>query len=123
MTTFYEKVGKRYQPVLEGRLWESWPAGFHLIYADPEGGRLYRFNINADKAGLEVAARAKEAELRRVLNEALAMRPTKRPVTEKQEKAWKAFRKAMGNDGYIVEYESVHGIIDRMVEVLVGRDG
>lgn len=118
MTTFYEKNGRRYKPVREERIWDSWPDGFHLVYADPAGGRSFRFNINADKSGLEAAAKAKEDELRRVLNEALAMRPTKRPVTERQAKAWEAFRKAMGNDGFIVEYESVHGIIDRMIEVL-----
>ena len=47
------------------------------------------------------------------------MRPTKRPVTDRQAKAWEAFKIAMGNDGYIVEYESVYGIIDAMIAELL----
>ena len=117
--TLYEKRGKRYFPVREERYWDSWPAGFHLVYADLDGGRSFRFNINPDKAEMQAAAKAREAELRKVLNDALAMRPTKRPVTERQAKAWEAFKRAMGNDGYIVEYDSVNGIIDAMIAELL----
>jgi hypothetical protein len=119
MTTLYEKVGKRYRPVREERYWDSWPDGFHLVYADPEGGRSFRFNINPDTAAMQAAAKAREANLRKVLNDALAMRPAQRPVTELQAVAWEAFKTAMGNDRYIVEYESVNGIIDRMIEELL----
>ena len=117
--TLYEKRGKRYFPVREERYWDSWPAGFHLVYADPDGGRSFRFNINPETSPMRAAAMAKEANLRKVLNDALAMRPTKRPVTERQAKAWEAFKKAMGNNGYIVEYESVNGIIDAMIAELL----
>ncbi len=117
--TLYEKVGRRYRPVREERYWDSWPAGFHLVYADPDGGRSFRFHVEPEKAPFRAAAMAKEDALRKVLNDALAMRPTKRPVTERQAKAWEAFRKAMGNDGYIVEYEGVNGIIDAMIAELL----
>ena len=119
MTTLYEKAGRRYRPVREERYWDSWPAGFHLVYADPDGGRSFRFHVEPEKAPFRAAAMAKEDALCKVLNDALAMRPTKRPVTERQAKAWEAFRKAMGNDGYIVEYEGVNGIIDAMIAELL----
>lgn len=119
MTTLYEKAGRRYRPVREERYWDSWPAGFHLVYADPDGGRSFRFNINPDTAGMQAAAQARQEAIRKALNNALAMRPTKRPVTERQAKAWEAFRKAMGNDGYIVEYDGVNGIIDAMIAELL----
>lgn len=117
--TLYEKRGKRYFPVREERYWDAWPAGFHLVYADPDGGRSFRFNINPDTAAMQAAAMAKQDALRKVLNHALAMRPATRPVTEQQSKAWESFRKAMGNDGYIVEYDSVIGIIDAMIAELL----
>ena len=119
MTTLYEKAGRRYRPVREERYWDSCPAMFHLVYADPDGGRSFRFHVEPEKAPFRAAAMAKEDALRKVLNDALAMRPTKRPVTERQAKAWEAFRKAMGNDGYIVEYEGVNGIIDAMIAELL----
>jgi len=119
MTTLYEKVGRRYRPVREERYWDSWPAGFHLVYADPKGGRSFRFSINPDTAALHAAAREKEDALRKVLNDALAMRPTKRAVTVRQANAWRNFQEAMGNDRYAVEYESVHGIIDAMIAELL----
>jgi hypothetical protein len=119
MTTLYEKAGRRYRPVREERYWDSWPAGFHLVYADPDGGRSFRFHVEPEKAPFRAAAMAKEDALRKVLNDALAMRPTKRPVTERQAKAWEAFKRAMGNDGYIVEYEGVNGIIDAMIAELL----
>lgn len=118
MTTLYEKVGKRYMAVSEERMWDSWPHGFHLVYSYP-GGRSTRFKIEPETAALLAAAKAKEDAISKVLYEALYMRPTQRPVTEKQSKAWEAFKQAMGNDGYIVEYESVNGIIDRVIEVLL----
>lgn len=121
MTTLYEKVGNRYRPVREERMWGSWPRGFHLVYADPEGGKSYRFNIDPDRVGLIAAAKEREGALRQALNEALAMRPTRRPVTERQAKAWNAFKLAMGADGYIVEYAGVLEVIDRMIDVLVSE--
>ncbi len=117
--TLYEKRGKRYFPVREERYWDSWPAGFHLVWSNPTGGRATRFSIEPETAGLEAAVCIKEDRLRKVLNDALAMRPTKRTVTERQAKAWEAFKMAMGNDGYIVEYESVNGIIDAMIAELL----
>lgn len=119
MTTFYEKRGRRYVPVSEERWWDSWPDGFHLVYSKPAGGLAVRFNINPDTAGLLAAAKLKEDALRKVLTEALAMRPRKSPITDKQRKAWEAFQKAMGNDRYIVEYAGVNVVIDAMIAELL----
>ena len=100
----------------------------HIVVGDPHeepvspagclharAGVLHINPIN-DRRGR--SANRQEA-IRKALNNALAMRPTKRPVTERQAKAWEAFRKAMGNDGYIVEYEGVNGIIDAMIAELL----
>lgn len=116
--TLYEKVGKRYRPVREERFWDSWPEGFHLVHSAP-GSRATRFKVDPDTVGMLAAVKAKEDAIRKVLYEALYMRPTQRPVTEKQSKAWEAFKQAIGNDGYIVEYESINGIIDRVIEELL----
>lgn len=44
------------------------------------------------------------------------MRPTRRPVTLQQAAAWRRFQKAMGGDGYFVEYASVGEIADAVVD-------
>ena len=48
------------------------------------------------------------------------MRPTRRPVTQTQADAWRAFERAMGHDAYCVEYASVGEIADAVVDLIVG---
>ena len=51
------------------------------------------------------------------------MRPTRRPVTLAQQAAWRRFQKAMGGDGYWVEYASVGEIADAVIDLIVTEAG
>jgi len=61
--------------------------------------------------------------MREVIRDCLEMRPRKRELTKKQVAAWKAFEAAMGNDRFMVEYESIAGIVDRIYNELLNMKG
>lgn len=120
MTTLYVKRGRRYYPAAEHEEIDSYPKGTHLVICEP-GSRLTRYNVEPDRAGLLAAAETARERIRLAVVEALAMRPTTRPVTAKQRGAWKAFVAAMGNDGYIVEYPPANEVADRAIEAIFER--
>ncbi len=122
MTTLYKKVGRRYKPAAEHEEWDSYPAGAHLVVCSP-GSTLQRFNIDPDRAGLLAAAEPLRAQIRALVMEMHRMRPTRRPVTQTQADAWRAFERAMGNDAYCVEYASVGEIADAVVDLVVTEAG
>lgn len=118
MTTLYKKVGKRYRPVAEHEEWDSYPEGAHLVVCQP-GSTMRRFSIDPDHAGLLAAAEPLRNQIRETVAEKLRMRPSRRPVTLEQQAAWNRFEKAMGRDGYIVEYPSVSELADAVVDLIV----
>ena len=122
MTTLYKKIGRRYRPVAEHEEWDSYPEGAHLVVCSP-GSTLRRFDIDPDRAGLLAAAEPLRDQIRALVVELHRMRPTRRPVTQKQADAWHAFERAMGNEGYCVEYASVGEIADAVVDLIVKETG
>jgi len=106
MTTLYKKVGRRYKPAAEHEEWDSYPAGAHLVVC-----------------GLLAAAEPLRAQIRALVMEMHRMRPTRRPVTQTQADAWRAFERSMGNDAYCVEYASVGEIADAVVDLVVTEAG
>lgn len=122
MTTLYTKVGRRYLPCAEHEVWNSFPEGAHLVVCSP-GSTLRRFNIDPDRAGLLAAAEPLRAQIRALVMEMHRMRPTRRPVTQTQADAWRAFERSMGNDAYCVEYASVGEIADAVVDLVVTEAG
>ena len=122
MTTLYKKVGRRYKPVAEHEEWDSFPEGAHLVVCSP-GSTLRRFNVDPDRAGLLAAAEPLRDQIMALVVEKQRMRPTRQPVTQKQADAWHAFERAMGNEGYVVEYASVGEIADAVVDLIVKEAG
>ena len=122
MTTHYKKVGRRYKPAAEHEELDSYPKGAHLVVCSP-GSTLRRFSIDPDRARLLAAAEPLRAEIRALVVELHKMRPTRRPVTMQQAAAWRRFQKAMGGDGYFVEYASVGEIADAVVDLIVTEAG
>ena len=117
--TYYEKVGRRYIPVGEydSDLLDSFPKGNHLVSVYP-GGSSRRFNIDPNYAAMIAAARVAEDAMSRAVQKASEMRPRNRPVTEKQQKAWKALAKAFGDERYYVELPSAREIAEAGVKAM-----
>lgn len=117
MTTLYKKVGRRYCPVAEHEEWDSYPEGAHLVICQP-GSTLRRFNVEPDHAGFLAAAEPLRKKIIDLVQEKLHARPSRPPATQKQIKAWNAFKAAMGNDAYCVEYASLSEISEAVVDLV-----
>ena len=69
------------------------------------------------------AAEPLREQIKDLVVEQLRMRPTRRPVTMQQAAAWRRFQKAMGGEGYFVEYASAGEIADAVVDLIVEAEG
>jgi hypothetical protein len=114
----YRKIGRRYQPAGLQFEADAFPRGAHLVVVD-RGWRHVRYNITPDRAALLAASITLRDEIRETVSKLLAMRPARRMLTEKQRAAWDAFSRAMGTNGYIVEYPAVGEIADAVADLLI----
>ena len=117
---YYEKVGRRYVPVAEydSTYMDSFPKGSHLVMCYP-GGSSRRFNIDPNYAAMIAAGRVAEDAISSAVIKASEMRPHQKPITEKQQKAWKALAKAFGDDRYYVELPSAREIAEEGVKAMI----
>jgi hypothetical protein len=117
---FYEKVGRRYKPVSEydSVLMDAMPKGTHIIMSYP-GGKSTRYNIEPNYAAMIAAGRVAEDAISTAIQKASEMRPHNKPVTEKQQKAWKALAKAFGDDRYYVEIPSAREIAEAGIKAMM----
>jgi len=116
---YYEKVGRKYVPVAEydSDFMDSFTKGNHLIMCHP-GGSSRRFNIDPNYAAMIAAGRVAEDAMSRAVQKASEMRPHNKPITEKQQKAWKALAKAFDNDRYYVELPSAREIAEEGIKAM-----
>ena len=110
---YYIKEGRKYVPVAEydSDLLDSFPKGNHLVSVYP-GGSCRKFNIDPNYAALIAASRVAEDVISQAIVKASEMRPHRTPITEKQQKAWKALTKAFGDERYYVEIPSAREIAE-----------
>ena len=116
---YYEKVGRRYKPVAEydSTYMDSFPKGSHLVMCYP-GGSSRRFNIQPNYAALIAASRVAEDAISSAVVKASEMRPHRKPITEKQKKAWENLAKAFGDDRYYIEIPSAREIAEAGIKAL-----
>jgi hypothetical protein len=65
------------------------------------------------------AGRVAEDAISTAVVKASEMRPHQKPITEKQQKAWKALAKAFGDDRYYVELPSAREIAEEGVKAMM----
>jgi len=119
---YYEKVGRRYKPVAEydSTYMDSFPKGNHLVMCYP-GGTSRRFNIEPNYAAMIAAGRVAEDVISKAVVKASEMRPHKKPITEKQRKAWENLAKAFGDERYYVEIPSAREIAEEGVKAMMAE--
>jgi hypothetical protein len=119
---YYEKRGRRYIPVAEydSDYMDSFPKGNHLVMCYP-GGSSRRFNIEPNYAAMIAAGRVAEDVISKAVVKASEMRPHKKPITEKQRKAWEALAKAFDNDRYYIEIPSARQIAEEGVKAMIAE--
>jgi hypothetical protein len=96
---YYVKQGRRYVPVAEydSDLLDSFHKGNHLVMVYP-GGTSRRFNIDPNYAAMIAAGRLAEDAICKAINKASELRPSKTPITEAQQRAWRKLAKEMGDE-------------------------
>lgn len=116
---YYEKVGRRYVPVAEydNDFMDSYTKGTHLVMCYP-GGTSRRFNVDPNYAAMIAAGRVAEDVISQAVVKAGEMRPHKKPITEKQRKAWENLAKAFGDDRYYIEIPSAREIAEAGVKAM-----
>lgn len=96
---YYVKEGRKYVPVAEydQDLMDSFHKGNHLVMVYP-GGTTRRFNIEPALAPMIAAGRYAEDAVCKAITKASALKPQRTPITESQQKAWRALADAFGDD-------------------------
>lgn len=123
MTTYYQKVGKRYKPVLEKEIWnsgsgETWNEGFHLVVCKP-GSKSIRYNIEPDDSAFLAASFFHSEYLALFIQEAAkAEISTPAPITNEQKEAWEALKMAFDGGPFYVNYPSSIEIARKFLEKL-----
>ena len=110
---FYEKIGRRYKPVLENdnEFYDALPYGNHLIMCYP-GGRSTRYNVDPALAPMIAAVRVAEDQMSEAVRKASEMRPRRKELTVEQQRAWTRLNKVMGDDVYNIEVASAREIAE-----------
>jgi hypothetical protein len=116
---FYEKVGRRYKPVMEydDYLIDAFPKGAHLVMSYP-GGTSRRFNVDPNHAAMIAAGRVAEDVMSRAIYQASEARPKERPITERQRAAWAEMKAAFGDEFFSLTLPAARDIAEAGVEAM-----
>ena len=98
---FYEKIGKRYKPVKEydSDLLDAFYEGATLVICKP-GSKSFSYNIEPKFAPMIAAGKYAEDAMVSSLVEALYMRPSKTPITERQRELWNELQQSFAEQDF-----------------------
>jgi hypothetical protein len=121
MTTFYEKRGKRYYPVLENEPWnrsgDTWHEGCHLVVCKP-GTKITRYKVEPAQAAFLAAQTIHAEVLANLLQKASKAKINPAPLTQEQKDAWDTLQKTFNGGPYQLSYESSIGIAREFLSYL-----
>jgi hypothetical protein len=100
---FYEKVGKRYEPVREydDTFMSAFPKGTHLVVCRP-GTTSYMYDIDPAFAPMLAASKYAEDEMARVVVDAMGVKPKQTPLTEHQRELWQELKKSFDEQDFVL---------------------
>jgi hypothetical protein len=116
---FYEKVGRRYRPVLEydPEVMDAFPQGDHLVSVR-RGRTSRRYRINSTLAPMIAAGLYAEDAMVQAMSQAAELRPMQQPITVEQQQAWQALARAFGEELTYLQGSSAHDIVTAGVEAM-----
>lgn len=122
--TLYAKRmhGKRisYEPVAETVMWDSLPAGCHLMVIEP-GALSCRYNVEPAKADLLAALHLCRDAALTAMREASALRPTSRLLTKREQKALAAYYEIAGPEArFSMTIPAAASVLDALEAALTG---
>jgi hypothetical protein len=117
--TFYVKEGRRYKPVsyYDSKVMDAFGVGTHIVMVYP-GGSSRRYKIDPNHAAMIAAGRVAEDAISQAIVKASEMRPHRKPLTERQRRAWANLSKAFGDERYAVEIPSAREIAEEGVRAM-----
>ena len=118
METLYRKVGRRYVPIEERERWDTVPAGTHLLCVMP-GTRYTRYNVEPALADVLAALHLCRDDIAEAINKATESRPSTRPLTPRERRAYAAWSKEMGEENRIMSMEQSGNVLDALEAALV----
>ena len=115
----YTRQGSRFVPVHECRFFDALPEGAWLVIVGP-GNTAIRRALNPAYAELEAAMRTAEDAMCTAMIEASKLRPREHEMSKKEQRAWAAYKKIMGDDvpRYLGEYASVQEIVQAGLDAI-----
>lgn len=121
-TTLYEKRGSRYVPVAEYETQPYWGAGYWLVHVQP-GLRTTKSLLDPEFAEVEAAMQlASDAMVTAMEEEARRKIPAYQVsdiVLTKHEKAWAAYKEAMGDEyTHVFKGASMYSIVEAGIAAL-----
>lgn len=120
MTTFYRKVGRRYEPVsqYDSELHNAMPEGAHVVVVKP-GTKYTRYSIDPNYASMIAALMyAKDAFVNAIV-EASALKSKTEVYTDEQKLAWKKLQESFNDKFYSVYTSSAGDIAEAGFKALI----
>lgn len=109
---FYERVGRRYRPVLEydDEVMSAFPQGDHLVSVR-RGMTSRRYRIDPTLAPMIAAGLYVQDAMMQAMSQAAELRPTRQPITPEQQQAWQALSRAFGEELTYLQGPSAHDVV------------
>ena len=99
MTTLYYKSGRRYIPCHDTAAYDGLPDGKWLVIVQGGCRRIRALlDTRSADAALQAALAKFETDLGVAIVEASQAEPTSRPLSAKEQRAWRAYAKVMGEE-------------------------
>lgn len=119
MTTYYEKRGRRYRPVLESDVYAAFPKGHYLVSIQP-GQKSITRTVEPDHAAVEHAMRHAAVAMTEAMRKMCECLPPKRtPLTPRQKRGWEAWKREVGDDAmFYFEGVSMQDVVDAGIAAL-----
>jgi hypothetical protein len=116
---FYEKVGRRYVPVMEydNELIDAFPKGTHIVMSYP-GGQSRRYNIDPNYAAMIAAGRVAEDAICSAMIKADEVQPSRKALTEAERDAWNNLIAVWGDEARSLRRPAIRDIAEAGVKAM-----
>jgi hypothetical protein len=119
-TTFYKKVGRKYEPVYEydNELMDSYPKGTHVVVCYP-GGISRRYNINPNHAAMIAAGQTAEDAIAKAIMDASKVQTRRMPLSDAEREAWHNLITVWGDEARTLQWPAARTIAEVGVKAMI----
>lgn len=119
MSTYYKKVGRRYEPVSDSEAYSGLSNGCWLVKVG-DGCTSIRKSVEPNMAALQFATLMMSDKISKYLMEVGAAIPKSREYTKNQKKILKQLQELPEKDKLMYwEYDSIQGMADNILKLIL----